>query len=100
MTTEELAAEHDLMGFHGTADRLREMEAEIRRLRVALVEARHEAHSLAHSEFDGVWDEGDFAALTPLADAILFAALNPAAQHDTAPQPDQPAAPKPGPGSA
>jgi hypothetical protein len=46
-------------------------EAEVTRLREALVEARDEAHSLAHNEYDGVWNEQDFANLTPLADAAL-----------------------------
>jgi hypothetical protein len=39
----------------------------------ALREARNAAHEVAHSEFDGVWNDQDFADLTPLADAALAA---------------------------
>ena len=39
----------------------------------ALREARNAAHEVAHSEFDGVWNDQDFADLTPLADAALSA---------------------------
>lgn len=47
---------------------LREREA---RLVEALREAREAAHSVAHSEYDGVWNETDFSNFTPLADAAL-----------------------------
>jgi len=35
---------------------------------------RETAHSMAHSEFDGVWNQSDFDNYTPEADAALAAA--------------------------
>jgi len=49
------------------------LEAQVARLVGALEEARDAAHSVAHSEFDGVWSEQDFREFTPLADAALAA---------------------------
>ena len=52
-------------------DALRAMLADRDMLMEALVGVREIAHSLAHSEFDGVWPDEDFAALTADADAVL-----------------------------
>lgn len=46
----------------------------IARLVKALEVTRETAHSMAHSEFDGVWDQSDFDSYTPEADAALVAA--------------------------
>lgn len=46
-------------------------EAKVARLLESVREARDAAHSVAHSEFDGVLSQEDFDGLTPLADAAL-----------------------------
>ena len=52
-----------------------------------------------------IWQDGDYKStytntLKPDHFFAAAAALTPAEPHDTTPPPDQPAAPKPGPGSA
>jgi hypothetical protein len=48
-------------------------DAKVAALVDALREARDAAHDLAHDSYDGVWNDADFAGLTPKADAALAA---------------------------
>lgn len=53
------------------AAKLAAAEARVGSLMEAVREARDAAHSMAHDQYDGVWNEQDFREYTPLSDAAL-----------------------------